>query len=57
MDLEILLSKSQKYEKIIDIFSLGIVLYQLSYNLNHPFNDNFLLKYAVNYKKDIFFFI
>ena len=49
---EILLSKSQKYEKIIDIFSLGIVLYQLSHNLNHPFNDNYLLKYAVNYEKD-----
>ena len=49
---EILLSKIQKYEKIIDIFSLGIVLYQLSHNLNHPFNDNYLLKYAVNYEKD-----
>ena len=30
----------EKYENIEDIFSLGIILYQLSHNLKHPYNDN-----------------
>ena len=37
---EIILQKIEKYESSVDIFSLGIVLYQLSHHLNHPFNNN-----------------
>ena len=39
---EILLEKVSKFdkEKSVDIFSLGVIFYQLSHNLNHPFNNN-----------------
>ena len=32
-------SKTKKYENSVDIFSLGIILYQLSHNLKHPFHN------------------
>jgi len=37
---EILLEKISKYENLVDIFSLGVIIYQLSHNLNHPFHNN-----------------
>jgi len=39
---EILLEKTLKYDKenLVDIFSLGVIIYQLSHNLNHPFDNN-----------------
>ena len=36
---EIILQKITKYENIEDIFSLGVILYQLSHNLKHPYDD------------------
>jgi len=36
---EILLKKVSKYENLVDIFSLGVIIYQLSHNLNIP-DDN-----------------
>ena len=36
---EIILQKTKKYDSIGDIFSLGIILYQLSH-FNHPFGEN-----------------
>ena len=38
---EISLEKVTSYESIVDIFSLGVLLYQLSHNLRHPFGSNF----------------
>ena len=52
---EILLQKTKKYESSVDIFSLGIILYQLSHNLKHPFGLNYiqsLINYTNNYDKD-----
>ena len=52
---ELILTKTKKYENIVDIFSLGIILYQLSHNLNHPFNKsygNFVIIYYQYYEKD-----
>ena len=54
---EIFLSKTQKYENNIDIFSLGVIFYQLSHNLKHPFKDNeydnnLFIKYYENYDED-----
>ena len=52
---EIILQKTQKYESIVDIFSLGIILYQLSHNLRHPFGKNYIeygIKYQNNYEID-----
>ena len=52
---EIILEKKKTYENIIDIFSLGIILYQLSHNLKHPFGSNYiecLMNYQNNYEKD-----
>ena len=51
---EIILKKEQKYENTVDIFSLGIILYQLSHNLKHPFGENpfNILTYDKNYEKD-----
>ena len=56
---EILLEKVSKYDKenLVDIFSLGVILYQLSHNLNHPFhkNDAFrLTNYCSKYDADNF---
>ena len=52
---EILLEKTKTYESIVDIFSLGIVLYQLSHNLRHPFGENivgYIMEYQKNFEKD-----
>ena len=53
---EILLKKINKYESIVDIFSLGVILYQLSHNLKHPFKkyefEEFVKKYIINYEID-----
>ena len=52
---EIILQKTKKYESIVDIFSLGIILYQLSHNLRHPFGENYIvyvMKYQNNYEDD-----
>ena len=37
---EVYLDKITKYENVVDIFSLGIVFYQLTHNLKHPFGSN-----------------
>ena len=34
--------KTKTYENTVDIFSLGIILYQISHNLIHPFGNNFM---------------
>jgi len=52
---EILLQKTKKYESSVDMFSLGIILYQLSHNLKHPFGENYiqiLMNYTQNYDID-----
>ena len=55
---EIFLSKIEKYEKSVDIFSLGIIFYQLSHNLKHPYklneNGNLIFIYEKFYDKDDF---
>jgi serine/threonine protein kinase len=53
---EIILKKIQKYDNSVDIFSLGVILYQLSHNLEHPFSDNDLkiIIYNKYYDKDDF---
>lgn len=38
---EISLERTTKYESIVDIFSLGVILYQLTHNLRHPFGSNY----------------
>lgn len=38
---EIAIGKTQKYESSFDVFSLGIIFYQLSHNLKHPFGSNY----------------
>lgn len=47
---EISIGKTEKYESSFDIFSLGVIFYQLSHNLNHPFGTNFNKCY-INYEK------
>ena len=52
---EIILEKTQKYESAVDMFSLGIILYQLSHNLVHSFGKNYIqftAKYNNSYEKD-----
>ena len=52
---EIILEKKKSYENIVDIFSLGIILYQLANNLKHPFEEGtikLIIKYNNNYEKD-----
>ena len=56
---EILLEKVSKYDKenLVDIFSLGVILYQLSHNLNHPFHNNDVYRgtiYLNKYDEDNF---
>ena len=54
---EILLNKTQTFESIVDIFSLGIIFYQLSHNLKHPFGKELfeiMYIYKSNYEKDNF---
>jgi hypothetical protein len=52
---EIILEKTKEYESSVDMFSLGIILYQLSHNLKHPYGKNFIefgSKYKDYYDKD-----
>ena len=52
---EIILEKTQEYESSVDMFSLGIILYQLSHNLKHPYGKNlieYLQKYIENFEND-----
>ena len=55
---EIYLGKAELYENSVDIFSLGVILYQLSHNLKHPFkskeNDNLIFTYIKYYETDNF---
>ena len=54
---EIILEKISKYENSVDIFSLGVILYQLSHNLKHPFNNNYIERiiiYRNKYDEDDF---
>ena len=54
---EIILEKTKTYENTADIFSLGIILYQISHNLKHPFAENHIHCvniYNNNYEKDDF---
>ena len=48
---EILLEKISKYDNLVDIFSLGVILFQLSNNLNHPFNNNEVIRGTIYYNK------
>jgi len=53
---EILLDKVKEYKSSVDIFSLGIILYQISHKLNHPFkrigNEYLDFIYLNFYEKD-----
>ena len=53
---EILLDKIKEYKSSVDIFSLGVILYQISHKLNHPFkrigNDYLEFTYLNLYEKD-----
>ena len=53
---EMLLEKMKEYKNNHDIFSLGIILYQLAHNLNHPFkrkeDQNILFVYCNLYDND-----
>ena len=52
---EIILDKSNIYNPKVDIFSLGIILYQLSHNMKLPFGSNYIdyiTIYKENYKQD-----
>jgi len=54
---EIILEKIKKYESSVDMFSLGIILYQLSHNLKHPFGTSYekcVIIYNNYYEKDDF---
>ena len=55
---EIILKKIEKHDSIVDIFSLGIIFYQLSHNLNHPFikkeDDYIYFIYRNYYDEDNF---
>ena len=39
------------YENLVDIFSLGVILYQLSNNLNQSFNNNEVIRGTIYYNK------
>jgi len=53
---EILLEKVKEYKSSFDIFSLGIILYQISHKLKHPFknyeNELIEIRYLNFYEKD-----
>ena len=52
---EILLEKTTIYESTVDIYSLGVILYQLSHNLNHPYEMNSMkriIQYNEHFEKD-----
>jgi len=48
---EILLEQISKYENLVDIFSVGVILYQLSHNLNHPFHNNDINRESIYFCK------
>ena len=48
---EILLKKISKYENLVDIFSLGVILYQLSHNSKHPFDNDDYTRYFIYLNK------
>ena len=48
---EILLKKISNNENLVDIFSLGVILYQLSHNLNHPFDNDDFQRKTIYYNK------
>ena len=52
---EITLDRVTKYESVVDIFSLGIIFYQLTHNLRHPFGSNSNMcynYYVLHFDKD-----
>lgn len=54
---EILLKKTSHYEDKLDIFSLGVILFQLSNNLRHPFGiyyPEIVINYEKNFETDNF---
>ena len=54
---EILLKKTNDYEDNIDIFSLGVILFQLANGLRHPFGiyyPEIVVNYQKNFEKDNF---
>ena len=54
---EILLKKTSLYEDKLDIFSLGVILFQLANNLRHPFGiyyPEIVVNYQKNFEKDNF---
>ena len=53
---EILLPNFKGYNSLVDIFSLGVILYQLSHNLKHPFCSNMTIyhNYSEYFDKDNF---
>jgi len=54
---EISLERVTSYENIVDVFSLGVILYQLSHNLRHPFGSNFnecYIIYKAHFDRDDF---
>ena len=54
---EILLKKTNHYEDKVDIFSLGVILFQLANNLRHPFGlyyPEIVVNYQKNFEKDNF---
>ena len=48
---EIILEKISSYNSLVDIFSLGVILYQLSHNLIHPFDNNNFRRNLIYYNK------
>ena len=48
---EILLEKISQYDNSVDIFSLGVIFYQLSHNLKHPFHNNNIQREIIYYNK------
>ena len=48
---EIQLEKISTYNNLVDIFSLGVILYQLSHNLNHPFDNNEATRIIIYFNK------
>ena len=54
---EIALERVTSYGNIVDVFSLGVILYQLSHNLRHPFGSNFnecYIIYKAHFDRDDF---
>ena len=54
---EIILEKISQYENSMDMFSLGVILYQLSHNLKHPFDNGYtqrIMIYSNKYDEDDF---